>query len=226
MTEGNLAVGRLVALLTDIGAHPLDDGLVILVDEARVIVMDRGATAGPSLRVAYPARLSSAALSFHVDVAIGHPVVPAGCQVVVPRLLGGYISLVGYSPEMVVAEKLVTAIQRGNSNTRWRDFLDLHVIATSVRLRGDLAVMATMSVAQFRNVERRPLGWSLGDLGETAQPQWAAWRRRHAIEATAPEWFAGVVSDLERCFDAVLDGSAGASSWDPSSWSWEPTDVP
>jgi hypothetical protein len=43
-----------------------------------------------------------------------------------PRLRGGEpIELRGYPIHMVHAEKIVTAIQRGTANTRWRDFGDV-----------------------------------------------------------------------------------------------------
>lgn len=42
-----------------------------------------------------------------------------------PRLLGGApIRLRGYRVELILAEKIVTAIQRGTANTRWRDFVE------------------------------------------------------------------------------------------------------
>jgi hypothetical protein len=45
-------------------------------------------------------------------------------MVELPRLLGGSLCIRGYSIEMVIAEKLVTALERGTANTRWRDFVD------------------------------------------------------------------------------------------------------
>jgi hypothetical protein len=43
----------------------------------------------------------------------------------VPRLLGGSITVRGYPLSMVFAEKIVTAVQRGTVNTRWRDYADI-----------------------------------------------------------------------------------------------------
>ena len=47
-------------------------------------------------------------------------------EVVLPKLLGGEIRLLGYPMTMVLAEKAVTALQRATANTRWRDFGDIY----------------------------------------------------------------------------------------------------
>lgn len=45
-------------------------------------------------------------------------------------LLGGEpLALSGYPLPMVYAEKLVTALQRGTVNTRWRDFADVWTLS-------------------------------------------------------------------------------------------------
>ncbi|MHB1876920.1 MAG: nucleotidyl transferase AbiEii/AbiGii toxin family protein, partial [Streptosporangiaceae bacterium] len=78
------------------------------------------------VRVHAGARLASARLAFHVDVNVGDPIWPEPATVAVPRLRGGEsIKMPGYPMHMVHAEKIVTAIQRGTANTRWRDFGDI-----------------------------------------------------------------------------------------------------
>ena len=41
------------------------------------------------------------------------------------RILGGKFTLMGHPPEMVIAEKAVTTLQRGAINRRWREHTDL-----------------------------------------------------------------------------------------------------
>ena len=50
-----------------------------------------------------------------------------GPQIIcMPTLLGAApVSLLGYPLEMVLAQKTVTALERGTVNTRWRDFADM-----------------------------------------------------------------------------------------------------
>ena len=85
-----------------------------------------------------------------------------------PRILGGSIDVLGYSVEMVIAEKLVTAVQRGTANTRWRDFVDLHRIIRSRRLAGAQLVASTRLVADYRLATLAPLGTVLDGYGEVA----------------------------------------------------------
>ena len=72
------------------------------------------------VRIGLVAHLATARLTFHVDVNIGDPIWPPPEPVGVSRLLGGVIEAIGYPLTMIHAEKLVTALQRGTANTRWR----------------------------------------------------------------------------------------------------------
>jgi hypothetical protein len=74
------------------------------------------------VRVTLGGVLSRAVVRLHVDINVGDPVWPPPQQVRGPRLLGGELIVRGYPLEMVLAEKIVTAIARGTANTRWRDF--------------------------------------------------------------------------------------------------------
>jgi hypothetical protein len=78
------------------------------------------------IRVTLDGRLSRAAIRLHVDVNVGDPIWPEPQYVSLPRLLDGVLQVRGYPLEMVLAEKVATAIARGTANTRWRDFVDLY----------------------------------------------------------------------------------------------------
>lgn len=82
------------------------------------------------VRVSLTASLATARLALHVDVNVGDPVRPGPQDVAIPRLLGGEIAMLGYPIVRVLAEKLVTAAQRGMANTRWRDFADIYSLNT------------------------------------------------------------------------------------------------
>jgi len=74
------------------------------------------------VRVKLTAQPATARVALHVDVNFGDPIWPAPTEAVLPLLLGGTLRLAGYPDHMVLAEKIVTAIERGEQNTRWRDF--------------------------------------------------------------------------------------------------------
>jgi hypothetical protein len=63
-------------------------------------------------------------------VNVGDPIWPEPAEIQLPRLLDGDpIALRGYALELSIAEKVVTAIQRGVASTRWRDFGDLYLVS-------------------------------------------------------------------------------------------------
>lgn len=52
----------------------------------------------------------------------------------------------GYPLPMVFGEKIVTALQRGTVNTRWRDFADIYTLARSHRIDGRELTRAHMAL--------------------------------------------------------------------------------
>jgi len=103
------------------------------------------------------AQLATAKMRFHVDVNVGDPIWPRPAPVQFPRLLGGNIRLLGYPIPMVLAEKIVTASQRGITSTRWRDFADIYLLTGQHRLiAGDIHA-AINKVSTYRNAEMGPL---------------------------------------------------------------------
>ena len=67
-----------------------------------------------------------------------------------PRLLDGTLLVRGYPVEMVLAEKIVTAILRGTVNTRWRDFLDIHALVARHIISGGQLHQSLLRVADHR----------------------------------------------------------------------------
>ena len=114
-------------LVRDIAAETIDDGLAFDTSTATAeTIRDDDQYSG--IRVTLTATLATARLSLHIDVNLGDPIWPGPRTVHLPKLLGGTIALTGYPLSMVYAEKIITALQRGTVNTRWRDFADLHIL--------------------------------------------------------------------------------------------------
>jgi hypothetical protein len=151
------AIENVTEVLIEIASIEIDDGLAIATDQARAETIRADSAGYTGVRVSFPATLANARVSFHVDVNMGDPIEPAPKMTAVPRILGGAIDVLGYSVEMVIAEKLVTAVQRGTANTRWRDFVDLHRIVRSRPLPGAQLVASTRLVADYRLATLAPL---------------------------------------------------------------------
>ena len=120
--------GELLDLIREVASIEQPDGLAFATAEAHAEVI-RDGDEYSGVRVSLQCSLASARIHFHVDVNVGDPIWPAPQMVALPRLLGGEIALAGYPLAMVYAEKVVTAIQRGIANTRWRDFADLYLLS-------------------------------------------------------------------------------------------------
>jgi hypothetical protein len=116
------------AVASTVLSAELADGLTFDLDNVTAeAIRDEDRYGGVRIRLV--ARLASAREPFHVDVNIGDPIWPGPAEISLPRLLGQEpIQLRGYSMEMVLAEKIVTALQRGSASTRWRDFGDIFTI--------------------------------------------------------------------------------------------------
>lgn len=172
------------------------------------------------VRVHIGARVGGASLPFHVDVNVGDPIWPAPAAVTVPRLLGGEpIALRGYPVHMVHAEKIVTAVQRGTANTRWRDFGDIWTLSRRHPVRADDLRHAIGEVAAFRGARLAPLAVLLDGFAPLAAGPWAAWRQRSGA-GHLPGQFAPVLADVIAFADPVLTGEVPGPAWVPEAGQW------
>jgi hypothetical protein len=204
-----------------IAAVPVDDGLVLDPDHATADSI-READIYMGVRVSLTGELSAARLAFHVDVNVGDPVWPPPQVVALPRLLDGEIAIAGYPLPMVHAEKLVTAVQRGIANTRWRDFADVYVLARRHDLNGDELSAAVKRVAQHRGVRLAPLQEVLTGYADLAQRRWATWRRKQRLDDRLPEQFGDVLDTVIGFADPVMTDTVSAQVWSGADRMWRP----
>lgn len=183
-------------LIVEVASVEVEDGVVLLRDTITVETI-RDGDMYPGVRAVIEARLATARIKFSVDVNVGDPVVPAPTRTPVPVLLGDErIDVLAYPRSMVVAEKLVTALQRGRASTRWRDFADLFSLVSGVLPDAEV-VEAVRAVASHRGVELKPLAEVLAGMPTEAQSHWAIWRARQGAEARVPEDFAEVLDAID-----------------------------
>ena len=138
-----------------------------------------------------------------------------------PRLLGGdSIALRGYPLHMVLAEKLVTAVQRGTVSTRWRDFGDIWTLTRHHSIDGSDLQNAVTAVARHRQAALIPLPRALAGYAETSQQRWATWRRR-TNNQLLPEAFDDVVAAVTVFGEPVLAHTVSGLFWNPRVTEWE-----
>jgi hypothetical protein len=197
----------------------LDDGVIFDVETATAeVIRDEDRYQG--VRVSMAARLATALPTFHVDVSVGDPITPVPANVHLPRVLGGEIVVRGYPLVMVHAEKIVTAISRGSTSTRWRDFADMYLLARRHPIDGTQLDTSIREVALHRDAELVPLGQVLADYGSVGQRRWEAWRRRQRLDDRLPSQFSEVVTAVVAFADPVITGMAAGQSWDPAAGAW------
>ena len=208
------------ARVREILAEQPDDGLVFDPDSVTgEEIRDDAEYTG--VRVKLTARLATARIALHVDVNFGDPIWPAPTEHELPRLLGGTLRLRGYPDYMVLAEKIVTALDRGEVNTRWRDFVDITRIARARRITYVDQRTALETVAGHRQTSLDSMRPLLETMPGLAERKWQTWRRRQRLEAASPEHFADLLAECLAYAEPVLDRSAAGATWDPRSRSWE-----
>lgn len=197
-----------------------DDGLVFDPNSAIAdVIRDDEEYSG--VRVSINVELATARSRFHVDVNVGDPIWPAPELVEVPRLLGGPpVELLGYPVHMVHAEKIVTAVQRGTVNTRWRDFGDVWTLSRVHPIDGRQLHSAITAVADHRGVHLSPLRIILDGYPTLAQAKWAAWRRKQKLDAL-PADFTTLLADYVAFADPALVGEVTGQRWHPSAAAWQ-----
>jgi predicted nucleotidyltransferase component of viral defense system len=119
-----------------------------------------------------------------------------------------------FSLEMVLAEKIVTAIARGTANTRWRDFVDIYTLARRHKIEGKTLWESLLRVAEYRDVTLTPLNVVLADYAEIAQQRWLAWLRKQRLHSMVPTEFATVLNSVVTFADPVIAGEHNVGTWD------------
>ncbi len=190
-------------IINDILGIEVDDGLAFDLTETGVEEI-RDHDAYPGVRSKISGSLATAKIRLHVDINIGDPLWPEPLQVELPRLLGtAPLRIKGYAVELVLAEKIVTALQRGTANTRWRDFVDIAALSTAECDQNVLGE-AIRKVAKHRQTMIQPLSSVLDGCATIAQPRWAAWRRKQQLTET-PEHFGELLETMIGFADPLLE---------------------
>ena len=214
------SAAQALASVQEIAGISLDDGLVFDATRATAeVIRDEDHYSG--IRITLGGSLSRATVHLHVDINVGDPIWPEPQEVRLPRLLEGELVVQGYPLEMVLAEKIVTALARGTVNTRGRDFVDVYVLVRRHTVNAQTLRESMQRVAQYRGVTLARLRPTLAGYAEIAQSRWIAWLRKQRLEGIVPAEFSTVLEVVNSFADAVLVGpGATSSTWDPVAGSW------
>jgi hypothetical protein len=147
-------------------------------------------------------------------------VTPHPIDVEYPALLDRPFHLLGYPLATVLAEKIVTMIERGAATTRERDFADVVVLSRRYGIAGSELLAAVNATASHRQVALRPLAALLGGLGDERQQAWSTFIAGAGLEELVPSSYTDAISLVAAFIDPLLGGSVESGHWDPHFGGW------
>lgn len=213
----------ILARVIDIAHTPAsDDGVVFHTDTARArVIRDEALYSG--IHITMNAALATATVKFRLDVNFGDPITPPPRQITLPALRADAapIAILGYPIETVLAEKITTAIDLGDANTRVRDYADIYTLTGSHNLTRDTMRQALLTTAEFRGTTLEPLSAALDELPELRASTYTTYRTRLGTDGThLPRAFADVVTAVTTFTDPLTQPAAANPTWHAAHRTW------
>lgn len=220
-------VAHVIAVVRELCAISADDGIVF--DRDSIVGEEiGGADEYAGVRVRLEAKLGEARIPMQIDVGFGDAVTPAPAREAYPTLLDhAQPNILVYPREAVVAEKLEAMISLGVTNSRMKDFYDVHVLAASFAFEGPALAAAIRATFERRGTplpgaESLVLTPEFLAASERAK-QWRAFLRRGRLDAPADS---GELSDALRRFlspvlAAISQDKNLTATWKPGG-PWQP----
>ncbi len=196
----------------------MDDGVVY--EPARMaanVIRDEDPYTG--VRIVVPARVNRAEHPLRIDVNVGDPVTPP-VEIAYPALLGEPFTILVYPLETVLAEKIVTMIDRGDTTTRERDFADVVVLIKRHEIDAARLHRAIQATGAHRHSDLRPLADVLVVLAATRQDAWERFVARSGLGGEVPATYGEAIAAVIAFADPLLSGSITLGRWHPSAGEW------
>ena len=166
---------------------PLDDGVTFRVKRVSEI-MDEAEYAG--IRVSMETEFDGVITPLKIDISTGDAITPREVRYSFKLMLEvRSIEIWAYNLETVLAEKLETVVSRATTNTRMRDFYDMHILS---QLHGQSLNHSDLRAALLATARRRGTERYLADAPAVideveADPNmeglWRAYQRKFAYAA-------------------------------------------
>ncbi len=170
--HGPDGVADVADALREVCAIPCADGLTFDPDSLRAEEI-RAAEKYAGVRTRLVATLAGARIPMQVDVGFGDAVTPPAERMTYPTLLDHPApEILVYPREAVVAEKLEAMVSLGTTNSRMKDFYDLHQLAQGFAFEGRVlaeAIVATFARRGTPLPEEAPLAITPGFLADPAR---------------------------------------------------------
>ena len=134
--------------ITEISNIDLDDNVKFRIKKVSEI-MDEAEY--PGIRFSMDAVLDGAVIPLKIDISTGDVITPREIAYSYKLMFEDRtIPIMTYPIETVLAEKLETVISRSITNTRMRDFYDIHILLKSQNIDADILALALERIAKKR----------------------------------------------------------------------------
>ena len=134
--------------ITEISNIDLDDNVKFRIKKVSEIT-DEAEYSG--IRFSMDALLDGAVIPLKIDISTGDLITPREIAYSYKLMFEDRtISIMTYPIETVLAEKLETVISRSITNTRMRDFYDIHILLKSQNINADILALALERTAKKR----------------------------------------------------------------------------
>ena len=148
-------------IIADIVSVPLEDGVTFRIKQI-VEIMDEAEY--PGVRVSMETEFDGVRTPLKIDISTGDVITPKEIQYRFKLMLEDRsIEVWAYNLETVMAEKLETVISRNNTNTRMRDFYDIHILLS---LYGNTLDTKVLGEALQATARKRETEYHLKDAQE------------------------------------------------------------
>jgi hypothetical protein len=204
-------------------APPVEDGVEYLTGTARSGIIREGDLYS-GVRVTMDALVSRSRVKLRLDISTGDPITPAPAAFDYPTLRASHpdVPVLGYPLQVVLAEKICTAVQLGSGNSRVRDYADVWTLTGTRDITAASALLALAATAAHREVQLGALEPALAGFAEVLQGTYASYRRRLGPDGDLlPDGFGIVVHDVITFADPLLTGTVtDAGTWSPAKRGW------
>ncbi len=214
-----------LARVRDIAGHQLaqDDGVRFLPDTARARII-RADSLYSGVRATMAAHIAKATVTLQLDINFGDPVTPPPQIIDYPTLREEHppVRVLGYPLATLIAEKLTTAVDLGETSTRVRDYTDIWVLTRRHDLDADELRTALAATALHRGVRLGPLSDAVGDLASLRRDVYTAYRNRvNDVATQLPEHLDQVLADVISFADPLLrDAPRKPATWSAGQRRW------
>ena len=191
--KGGMLVAAMVGIedvenmIASIISVPVDDGVGFRVKRISEI-MDEAEY--PGIRVSMETEFDGVITPLKIDISTGDAITPREVRYSFKLMLEDRsIEIWAYNLETVLAEKLETVVSRATTNTRMRDFYDLHILS---QLHGQSIVPADLRAALIATAKKRgtekyladaPAAFDEVEADPNMEKLWRAYQKKFSYAA-------------------------------------------